>query len=155
MGAAAAVSVEAMTTGDEVEEVFAETMSSADETIEEVVVEPEVFNPNDIKLDEVAEVDLHEDIAPTLYVQNVSIDDVVAEVLSPEPITMENSLPSDNIAMIDIDSMDVEPEDYSESSHDDNWDFDGYNSANAIDDVLLADIPDAGEPDVLDDILNA
>lgn len=57
--------------------------------------------------------------------------------------------------MIDIDSMYAEPEDYSESNPEDNWDVDGCNSAESIDDVLLADIPDSGEPDVLDDILNA
>ena len=68
---------------------------------------------------------------------------------------MESSLPSDNTAMIDIDSMYAEPEDYSESNPEDNWDVDGCNSAESIDDVLLADIPDSGEPDVLDDILNA
>ena len=155
LGAAAAVSAEAMTTGEEVEEIFAETMSSVDDIPEDVVVEPEVFNPNDIKLDGVTEVELYEDIASTHSAQNVSVDDVVSEVLSPEPITMESSLPSDNTAMIDIDSMYAEPEDYSESNPEDNWDVDGCNSAESIDDVLLADIPDSGEPDVLDDILNA
>ena len=155
LGAAAAVSAEAMTAGEEVEEIFAETMSSVDDIPEDVVVEPEVFNPNDIKLDGVTEVELYEDIASTHSAQNVSVDDVVSEVLSPEPITMESSLPSDNTAMIDIDSMYAEPEDYSESNPEDNWDVDGCNSAESIDDVLLADIPDAGEPDVLDDILNA
>ena len=154
-GAAAAVSAEAMTAGEEVEEIFAETMSSVDDIPEDVVVEPEVFNPNDIKLDGVTEVELYEDIASTHSAQNVSVDDVVSEVLSPEPITMESSLPSDNTAMIDIDSMYAEPEDYSESNPEDNWDVDGCNSAESIDDVLLADIPDSGEPDVLDDILNA
>ena len=152
---AAAVSAEAMTAGEEVEEIFAETMSSVDDIPEDVVVEPEVFNPNDIKLDGVTEVELYEDIASTHSAQNVSVDDVVSEVLSPEPITMESSLPSDNTAMIDIDSMYAEPEDYSESNPEDNWDVDGCNSAESIDDVLLADIPDSGEPDVLDDILNA
>ena len=155
LGAAAAVSAEAMTAGEEVEEIFAETMSSVDDIPEDVVVEPEVFNPNDIKLDGVTEVELYEDIASTHSAQNVSVDDVVSEVLSPEPITMESSLPSDNTAMIDIDSMYAEPEDYSESNPEDNWDVDGCNSAESIDDVLLADIPDSGEPDVLDDILNA
>ena len=155
LGAAAAVSAEAMTAGEEVEEIFAETMSSVDDIPEDVVVEPEVFNPNDIKLDVVTEVELYEDIASTHSAQNVSVDDVVSEVLSPEPITMESSLPSDNTAMIDIDSMYAEPEDYSESNPEDNWDVDGCNSAESIDDVLLADIPDSGEPDVLDDILNA
>ena len=155
LGAAAAVSAEAMTAGEEVEEIFAETMSSVDDIPEDVVVEPEVFNPNDIKLDGLTEVELYEDIASTHSAQNVSVDDVVSEVLSPEPITMESSLPSDNTAMIDIDSMYAEPEDYSESNPEDNWDVDGCNSAESIDDVLLADIPDSGEPDVLDDILNA
>ena len=155
LGAAAAVSAEAMTAGEEVEEIFAETMSSVDDIPEDVVVEPEVFNPNDIKLDGVTEVELYEDIASTHSAQNVSVDDVVSEVLSPEQITMESSLPSDNTAMIDIDSMYAEPEDYSESNPEDNWDVDGCNSAESIDDVLLADIPDSGEPDVLDDILNA
>ena len=155
LGAAAGVSAEAMTAGEEVEEIFAETMSSVDDIPEDVVVEPEVFNPNDIKLDGVTEVELYEDIASTHSAQNVSVDDVVSEVLSPEPITMESSLPSDNTAMIDIDSMYAEPEDYSESNPEDNWDVDGCNSAESIDDVLLADIPDSGEPDVLDDILNA
>ena len=155
LGAAAAVSAEAMTAGEEVEEIFAETMSSVDDIPEDVVVEPEVFNPNDIKLDGVTEVELYEDIASTHSAQNVSVDDVVSEVLSPEPITMESSLPSDNTAMIDIDSMYAEPEDYSESNPEDNWDVDGCNSAESIYDVLLADIPDSGEPDVLDDILNA
>lgn len=155
LGAAAAVSAEAMTAGEEVEEIFAETMSSVDDIPEDVVVEPEVFNPNDIKLDGVTEVELYEDIASTHSAQNVSVDDVVSEVLSPELITMESSLPSDNTAMIDIDSMYAEPEDYSESNPEDNWDVDGCNSAESIDDVLLADIPDSGEPDVLDDILNA
>ena len=155
LGAAAAVSAEAMTAGEEVEEIFAETMSSVDDIPEDVVVEPEVFNPNDIKLDGVTEVELYEDIASTHSAQNVSVDDVVSEVLSPEPITMESSLPSDNTAMIDIDSLYAEPEDYSESNPEDNWDVDGCNSAESIDDVLLADIPDSGEPDVLDDILNA
>ena len=155
LGAAAAVSAEAMTAGEEVEEIFAETMSSVDDIPEDVVVEPEVFNPNDIKLDGVTEVELYEDIASTHSAQNVSVDDVVSEVLSPEPITMESSLPSDNTAMIDIDSMYAEPEDYSESNPEDNWDVDGCNSAESIDDVLLADIPDSGEPAVLDDILNA
>ena len=155
LGAAAAVSAEAMTAGEEVEEIFAETMSSVDDIPEDVVVEPEVFNPNDIKLDGVTEVELYEDIASTHSAQNVSVDDVVSEVLSPEPIRMESSLPSDNTAMIDIDSMYAEPEDYSESNPEDNWDVDGCNSAESIDDVLLADIPDSGEPDVLDDILNA
>ena len=155
LGAAAAVSAEAMTAGEEVEEIFPETMSSVDDIPEDVVVEPEVFNPNDIKLDGVTEVELYEDIASTHSAQNVSVDDVVSEVLSPEPITMESSLPSDNTAMIDIDSMYAEPEDYSESNPEDNWDVDGCNSAESIDDVLLADIPDSGEPDVLDDILNA
>ena len=155
LGAAAAVSAEAMTAGEEVEEIFAETMSSVDDIPEDVVVEPEVFNPNDIKLDGVTEVELYEDIASTHSAQNVSVDDVVSEVLSPEPITMESSLPSDNTAMIDIDSMYAEPEDYSESNPEDNWDVDGCNSGESIDDVLLADIPDSGEPDVLDDILNA
>ena len=155
LGAAAAVSAEAMTAGEEVEEIFAETMSSVDDIPEDVVVEPEVFNPNDIKLDGVTEVELYEDIASTHSAQNVSVDDVVSEVLSPEPITMESSLPSDNTAMIDIDSMYAEPEDYSERNPEDNWDVDGCNSAESIDDVLLADIPDSGEPDVLDDILNA
>ena len=148
LGAAAAVSAEAMTAGEEVEEIFAETMSSVDDIPEDVVVEPEVFNPNDIKLDGVTEVELYEDIASTHSAQNVSVDDVVSEVLSPEPITMESSLPSDNTAMIDIDSMYAEPEDYSESNPEDNWDVDGCNSAESIDDVLLADIPDSGEPDI-------
>lgn len=92
LGAAAAVSAEAMTAGEEVEEIFAETMSSVDDIPEDVVVEPEVFNPNDIKLDGVTEVELYEDIASTHSAQNVSVDDVVSEVLSPEPITMESSL---------------------------------------------------------------
>ena len=80
-----------MTAGEEVEEIFAETMSSVDDIPEDVVVEPEVFNPNDIKLDGVTEVELYEDIASTHSAQNVSVDDVVSEVLSPEPITMESS----------------------------------------------------------------
>lgn len=156
LGAAATVSAEAMTAGEEeAEGILVEAIPTPDETLENEVVEPEIFDPNDIKLDEVAEVELHQETVSTHSAQNVSVDDVVAEVLSPEPITMENTIPSDNIAMINIDSTDVEPEVHSESAPEDNWDVDGYNSAEDIDDVLMADIPNSDEPNVLDDILNA
>lgn len=155
LGAAATVSAEAMTTGEEAEEVLAEATPAVDEPDEDVVVEPEAFDPNDIKIDEVAEVELHEETISTHSTPNVSVDDVVAEVLAPEPITMENSNPAGDVAMIDVDTIEVEPEGLPDITPEDIWDVDGYNPAEDIDDVLLADTPDAGEPDVLDDILNA
>lgn len=155
LGAAATVSAEAMTAGEEVEETLSEATPVVEENAEDVIVEPEVFDPNDIKLDEVAEVDLHEETVSTHSTQNVSVDDVVAEVLAPEPITIENSNPSGEVAMIDVDTNEVEPDGLPALDPEDNWDVDGYNPAEDIDDVLLADTTEDGEPDVLDDILNA
>ncbi len=155
LGAAATMSAEAMTAGEEVEEALTEATPAVEENAEDVIVEPEIFDPNDIKLDEVAEVELHEETVSTHSAQDVLVDDVVAEVLAPEPITMENSNHGGDVAMIDVDTNEVEPEGLPAIDPEDNWDVDGYNPTDDIDDVLLADTPDAGEPDVLDDILNA
>lgn len=155
LGAAATVSAEAMTAGEEVEETLSEATPVVEENAEDVIVEPEVFDPNDIKLDEVSEVELHEETVSTNSTQNVSVDDVVAEVLAPEPITMENSNPAGDVAMIDVDSIESGDCGLPDITPEENWDVDGYNPTNDNDDVLLADTQDAGEPDVLDDILNA
>lgn len=113
------------------------------EEVVEVAESTTGFNPNDIMIEEVDEVEVpsdnhHEDLSM---------------IIEPEPITgMDNVAAQGNVAIVDIDTPDVnDPDEIVECIY---GAPDGWEDIDSPD-VLLADNGIDDNPDVLDDILNA
>lgn len=153
LGVAGTMAANALNKTDEdvVEAAESSEETTENTTVEEVVEEPDVFDPNDIMIEDVEEIVIDE---PSTE-QTSSNDDVVI-VDEPQPITGEQIVePSGDVAMIDVDDIDNIQTDPMEIVPDmyggpDGWDqFDNP-------EILLADNDlESGEPDILDDILNA
>lgn len=113
------------------------------------VSEPEEFNPNDIRLDDIEEAVIDDDKI-VVEAESHGSDEL-------EPITEESVMDGD-VAMVDVDntlteseiddiaSIDITPEDHDDSGMWDNFDEP---------DSFIADNGLSSEPDIMDDIINS
>jgi len=156
IGVAGTMAAHAMNTKDEM--IHGEnTPSTNPEQVEEIVevaAEPATdFNPNDIMIEDVEEIEVNPEVAGTTTATLSESHGNLAMTIEPEPITDENAIiePGD-VAIVDIDSPDLNDSDEIPEyidGEDEGWE--------EIDnsDILLADNEIDDNPDILNDILNA
>ena len=163
LGVAGTMAADAMLNHEDEENIFTNTVNpnpvqEPDEEIEDIVEEPEEFDPNDIMIEDVNEGVIGE-VSENVDETPMN-DDTIAMVDEIQPITGENlSDPFDEVAMVDFDE-DIDSTLISEVELADNMNDEpfGDDTMDAFDnsDMLLADNDMlSSEPDILDDILNA
>jgi len=160
IGVAGTMAAHAMNSKDKVHH-NENTSSANSEEVEEVVVEVAEeatthFDPNDIMIEDVEEVEVDPEMDETLTAPlSENQHENLAMTIEPEPITGEDTvIEQDDVAIIDIDNLDLndseEIPDYIDGEGD-GWD----ENENDNPDVLLADNGIDENPDILNDILNA
>lgn len=150
LGVAGTMAANAMETHEDEPGVKEEMKAEeSQETIEDSVATPEEFNPNDIKIEDVEEAVIDEGKVET---STDNSSEELAVVDEPQPITGENISLDGDIAMIDVDEEDIDPEliDVTPDMYGGPEGWDDFDDPT----TLLADNDDIDTyPDILDDIL--
>lgn len=162
LGAAGAMAANAMGSNDkdEIAPPSANEEPTESPVAEEPVVEPVEFNPNDIMIDDGDEVILDESTieSPVELVSDngsAALDDELQPIIGEQINELTN-----DVAMIDVDDVSLEPDDSIQESSMDIIDDvyagpDEFESCNESDTFLADSEFDTSEPDILNDILNA